>query len=289
MDQGLIPAYAGPNQLPGDRTVTYTLGIAGLGAIGMKVARFVDDGHIPGMTLAAVSANDQTRATSRVADFRHPPKVCAIGELANHADIIVECAPASVFLDVAGPAIDQGRCFMPLSVGALLGHMHLVERARETGARIVIPTGALIGLDTVRAMAVGEIKSVRLETRKPPAGLAGAPHLVENGIDVEGLTEPLRVFAGTATEAARAFPANVNVAAALGLAGIGPDQTMVEVWADPAMTRNQQTVTIESDTGDATMIIRNVPSKENPRTGKITANSVIAALQRMTAPLVAGT
>ena len=208
--------------------------------------------------------------------------------MSEQADIIVECAPASVFSDVAGPAIARGRMFLPLSVGALLNHMDLVDQARETGARIIVPTGALIGLDTVRAMAVGKIHSVRLETRKPPSGLSGAPHLVENNIDVDNLSEALCVFRAPHATRPRAFPANVNVAAALGLAGVGPENTTVEVWADPAMDRNQQTVTIESDTGEATMMIRNIPSDENPRTGRIVANSVIATLDRLTAPLVAG-
>jgi aspartate dehydrogenase len=268
--------------------VTHKLGIAGLGAIGMKVARMIDAGTVPGISLAAVSANDRDRAASRVSDFKSPPTVCTLGELSNQADIIIECAPAAVFAEVANPAIEKGRCFMPLSVGALLDHLSLVDRARETGARIIVPTGALIGLDTVRAMAVGEIKSVRLETRKPPGGLAGAPHLVNNKIDVENLSEALCVFRGTAREAARAFPANVNVAAALGLAGLGPDKTTVEVWADPAVNRNHQTVTIISDSGEATMSIANIPSEENPRTGRIVANSVIATLHRMTSPLTAG-
>ena len=137
-------------------------------------------------------------------------------------------------------------------------------------------------------MAVGEIHEVRLETRKPPAGLEGAPYLVENEIDISNLTEAKRVFAGNARAAAKAFPANVNVAAALALAGIGPDLTQVEVWADPAVNRNHQTVTIRSDSGEAQMTIANIPSAENPRTGRIVAQSVIAALRRLTSPLIAG-
>jgi aspartate dehydrogenase len=166
--------------------------------------------------------------------------------------------------------------------------MDLVDKARASGGRIVVPTGALLGLDTVRAMAVGKIHEVRLETRKPPAGLAGAPHLIENNINIDGLTEPLCVFRGTARQAAKAFPANVNVAAALGLAGLGPDQTQVEVWADPGVDRNHQSVTIRSDSGEAKMSIANIPSPDNPRTGRIVANSVIATLQRFTAPLTVG-
>ncbi|MEM7508646.1 MAG: aspartate dehydrogenase [Pseudomonadota bacterium] len=269
--------------------MTLTVAIAGLGAIGMRVARALDKGEIEGMRLSAVSARDQAAAAARVADFAVPPQVMAAEDLAAHSDIVIECAPKAIFAELAASVIDAGKVFVPLSVGALLDRMGLVDRARETGARIVVPTGAIIGLDTIRAMAVGEIHEVTLQTRKPPNGLEGAPHLVENAIDVMSLTEAAMVFKGNARQAARGFPANVNVAAALSLAGIGPERTMVEVWADPAIDRNMQSVRVRSDSGEAEMTIRNIPSLENPRTGKITALSVIACLQRMTAPLVAGT
>ena len=269
--------------------MAYKVAIAGLGAIGLRVARAVDAGEVPGITLAAVSARDLVSARARVADFKTPPAVVPLAALAGHADIVVECVPAAAFREVAEPVIDAGKWLMPLSVAGLLNHMDLVDRARKSGGRIVVPTGALLGLDTVRAMAVGKIHEVRLETRKPPAGLAGAPHLIENNISVDNLTAPLCVFRGTARQAAKAFPANVNVAAALGLAGLGPDHTQVEVWADPGVNRNHQTVTIKSDSGEATMSIANIPSPDNPRTGRIVANSVIAALQRFTAPLTVGT
>jgi aspartate dehydrogenase len=265
------------------------VGICGLGAIGMRVARALDDGEIPGMHVTAVSAGDLTRAAARVADFAAPPACVAATELADHADIVIEGAPKAIFAPLAQSVIAAGKIFVPLSCGQLLEHADLIPRAAESGARILVPTGAIIGLDAIRAMAVGEIHEVTLETRKPPGGLAGAPHLVANDISVEGLTQAKRVFKGSAREAARGFPANVNVAVALSLAGIGPDRTMVEVWADPAVDRNMQSVRVRSDSADAEMTIRNIPSAENPRTGKITALSVIACLQRMTAPLVAGT
>ncbi|HSF95439.1 MAG TPA: aspartate dehydrogenase [Thermohalobaculum sp.] len=265
-----------------------TLAIAGLGAIGLRVARAVDAGAVPGIQLTAVSARDRARAADRLSGLTVPPRVVTLAELAEHGDIVVECAPAAVFAEVAVPAVERGRIFLPLSAAALLDHLELAERAAETGARIIVPTGALIGLDTVRAMAEGAITRVVLETRKPPKGLAGAPHLVENGIDISNLGEALRVFHGTARAAARGFPANVNVAAALALAGIGPDRTEVEVWADPGVDRNVQTVTITSDAGEATMTMRNIPSDDNPKTGRIVAQSVLATLRRLTAPLVAG-
>jgi aspartate dehydrogenase len=243
---------------------------------------------LTGLVLAAVAARDADKARRALAGFRNPPRIVSLAELAEVADIVVECLPAQAFAAVAEPAIARGRIFMPLSVGALLDHMPLIERARETGARIVVPTGALLGLDAVRAAAEGRITSATIVTRKPPAGLAGAPLLVERGISLEGLKKPLLIFAGSAREAIAGFPANVNVAVALSLAGIGPDATRMEIWADPGVTRNTHTVRVVADAADLTMTIANVPSAENPRTGRITALSVLAALRRLTAPLVVG-
>jgi aspartate dehydrogenase len=125
-------------------------------------------------------------------------------------------------------------------------------------------------------------------TRKPVRGLAGAPFLAENGIDVESITEPMRVFSGSPREAAVGFPANLNVAVALGLAGIGVDDTRLEIWADPSLDRNTHTVEVVADSASFTMSIANIPS-ENPRTGRITALSVIACLRKLGAPLRVGT
>jgi aspartate dehydrogenase len=177
---------------------------------------------------------------------------------------------------------------MPLSVGALLEHFDLVSRAEASGARIIVPTGALLGLDAVRAAAEGEIRTARLITRKPPAGLAGAPYLAERGISLAGLDRPLKVFDGSAREGARGFPANVNVAAALALAGIGPDRTRLEIWADPTLERNTHRIEVEADSARLVMTIENVPSLENPRTGQITPMSVIACLRGITGTVRVG-
>ena len=126
-------------------------------------------------------------------------------------------------------------------------------------------------------------------TRKPPQGLAGAPYLVANNISLDGLTAPLKIFDGSARDGARGFPANVNVAAALSLAGIGPDRTRLEIWADPGVERNMHTIEVDAESARFTMSIENVPSAENPRTGKITGLSVVALLRRLVAPLVVGT
>jgi aspartate dehydrogenase len=262
--------------------------IGGLGAIGAHLARALDQG-VEGLRLVAVAARDEEKARRTLASFRRVPPIVPLAALAEEAEIVVEAAPASVFEAIAGAAIARGRIFVPSSVGALLPRMHLVARARETGARIVVPTGALLGLDAVRAAAEGKVESVTIETRKPPRGLDGAPYLVAHGIEVLGVTAPKMVFKGNAFDAAQGFPANVNVAAALALAGIGPERTMVEIWADPGVTRNTHTIRVEAEAARLTMTIENVPSEENPRTGKITPLSILACLRGLTSTLKVGT
>ena len=111
---------------------------------------------------------------------------------------------------------------------------------------------------------------------------------MKNKIDVTNLSEPLKVFEGNARDAVAGFPANVNVAAALGLAGVGPENTIIEIWADPALNRNTHTIVVDADSASFTMSIQNVPS-ENPKTGKITALSMIAALRKMGSAMNIGT
>lgn len=262
--------------------------VAGLGAIGWPVVQRLDRG-MGGLRLTAVSANDRVKAATRLKALNSPVPVLDLGELADHADVVVECLPAALFRDVAVPTLEAGRTLVTLSVGALLDHEELVELARRNEARIHVPTGALLGLDAVRGASYGTIHSVRMTTRKPPRGLAGAPHLEAHGIDVGAITEATLVFAGSARDAARGFPANVNVAAALALAGIGPDRTEVEIWADPGVTRNTHTIEVDADSTRFTMTIEGVPSEANPRTGKLTPLSVLAALQGLVAPLHVGT
>ncbi|MFQ5955480.1 MAG: aspartate dehydrogenase, partial [Kiloniellales bacterium] len=237
--------------------------IAGLGAIGYEVAKRLDDG-LEGLTLAAVSARDLARAQRRVAGFQAPPEVVPLEALAGLGDVVVECAPAALFRQIAEPAIAAGRIFLALSVGQLLFNRDLMDLAAERGARIIAPTGALLGLDAVRAAAEGEIRSVTLVTRKPPRALAGAPHLERHGIRLDGLTEPRKLFEGDAYQAAEGFPANLNVGAALSLAGVGPERTRIEIWADPGIERNIHRIRVEADTTRFEMTIEGVPTATNP-------------------------
>ncbi len=273
---------------PETRPKRLRVAIGGLGTVGRAVAQRLDAG-IEGLALIAVSARDRTRATQNMAGYRHQVPVLPLAELAEHADVVVECAPAAVFHEVAEPTVRAGRILMPISVGALLSHWHIVELAKKHGARIIVPTGALVGLDAVRAAAEGHIDSVRMITRKPPRALHGSPYVEQRGIELDGLNEPLKVFEGSARDGATGFPANVNVAAALGLAGVGVDRTRLEIWADPTVSRNTHHIIVEADSARLELNIENVLSEENPRTGRIVALSVIATLKRLVSPLCVGT
>ena len=261
--------------------------IAGLGPIGKGAAEALDAG-IDGFSLAAVSVQNPEKHHNWLGTLKTSPAILPIDELSDAADVVIECAPAKLLRSIVTPFVEKGKTAIVLSAGALLENEDLIEIAKKNRGQIVVPTGALIGLDAVTAAAVGEIHSVRMVTRKPVRGLVGAPFLVENNIDIESIKEPMKVFEGTAREAAKGFPANLNVAVALSLAGIGPDRTRLEIWADPALTRNTHRIEVDSDSARFSMAIEGIPS-ENPKTGRITALSVIALLRKQRAALRVGT
>jgi aspartate dehydrogenase len=263
------------------------IGIAGLGTIGRVLARRLADG-VPGLTLACAAARDEERARGWLDEEGIEVPIVALEDFPEHADLAVECAPAAMIERICRPMLEAGKQVMVLSCGALLPRPELLELAKAHGGRIVVPTGGLLGLDAVAAAAEGTIHSVRMTTRKPPNGLAGAPHMLNNAISVEGLNEAKLVFSGTARDAAAGFPANVNVVAALALAGIGPDRTMIDIWADPAVTRNCHVIEVDADSARFTLSIENIPS-ENPKTGRIVALSILATLRKLAAPLRVGT
>lgn len=262
--------------------------IAGFGTIGKVVGKALDDG-IEGLVLTAVSARDKEKAAHNMSGFRHKAPVLDLVALSDQAEVIVDCVPRAAFLEAAEPTLKAGRLLLTVSGAGLLANPEVIELAKKHGGRIQLATGALLGLDAVKAAAEGRVESVTMITRKAPVSLVGAPHLIENQIRIDHLTEPLKVFDGSARDGAAGFPANVNVAAALGLAGIGPDRTRLEVWAVPGLKTNSHRIVVEAECARFEMSIDNVPSEENPATGRIVALSVIAALRGLVSPLRVGT
>ena len=184
--------------------------------------------------------------------------------------------------------LEAGKRVMVLSAGALLPRPDLIALAKD-GGQIIVPTGALLGLDAVTAAAEGRIRSVRMVTRKPPARPRRRALSRRQRHLGRRAQEPKLVFAGTAREAAAGFPANVNVAAALSLAGIGPDRTTTEIWADPAREAQLPHDRGRCRLGANSRSRSRTSRRKIRRTGRITALSVLAALRKLNAPLRVGT
>lgn len=255
------------------------VGIVGMGVIGTAVAKAAS-GDIPGVTLAGVTVRNPVTAAGYPA---YP-----LGELVDRCDLIVEAATRVALREFGPTVLAAGKHLMVLSVGALIGVLdEWVRLAEKHGCRILVPSGAIAGLDGVKGAREGAITSVTMETRKPPRGLAGAPYIEERGIDLDALREETLIFEGPATEAVRAFPANVNVVAALSLAGVGPERTRIKIFAVPGQQRNQHRITVEGEFGRLVIEVENVPSA-NPRTGKLSYLSAIAMLRELGAAVRVG-
>ncbi|MEA3365153.1 MAG: aspartate dehydrogenase domain-containing protein, partial [Candidatus Hydrogenedentes bacterium] len=176
-------------------------------------------------------------------------------------------------------AIEYHKDCLILSIGGLITRPELLEKARQHKIQVWLPSGALAGLDGVRAAREGGLHSVTLTTRKPPKGLEGAPYLIENNIRLDDLKEPRVIFEGTALEAVKAFPKNVNVAAALSFAGVGPKQTRVRVVADPRATINSHEIVAEGAFGRLSAVTENLPSPRNAKSSYLASLSGCAELR----------
>jgi aspartate dehydrogenase len=176
-----------------------------------------------------------------------------------------------------------------MSVGGLVKDKSIFSLAEEKGSRIYIPTGAISGLDCVKAAKVAGIDSAMIITRKPPKGLAGAPYILENNIDLEAIEKETIIFEGTAKEAVSAFPKNINVAAALSFAGIGIERTRVRIMASKEYKRNSHEIVIEGVFGKMTAKTENLPSPQNPKTSYLAVLSAVATLEGILGNIKVGT
>ena len=263
-----------------------SIGIFGCGAIGKALLHAAASGQLA-VRIAGVASRTEKSARAFLSLFDSPPPYLPLHELIAAADLIIEAAGGSVVPELAEKVFAAKKDLMVISVGALLDHPEIIEKSRKTGCRLYCPSGAIAGLDGIKSASVGQITHVTHTTRKPPNGLEGAPYLVERGISLVGLTEEREIFSGSAREACRGFPANVNVTAAVSLAGIGPDQTRVRILAVPGLTRNCHDIDVEGEFGRLHVHIENVPS-ENPKTGKLTALSIIRAIRDAIDPVRIG-
>jgi aspartate dehydrogenase len=263
--------------------------LAGFGTVGQELARRLGAGAIPEVRLTAISARDLGKARANSAALTPRPLVVPVEELPRHADVVVECATGEALPEIAKATLEAGRILVPVSVGGIAAHPEVLDLAARHGVRIKVATGALPGLDAIRVAAEGGIRSLTLISRIRPDSLVREAYILERGFDfTKPLDVPVKVFEGSAREAALAFPKHFNVAVTLALAGIGFDRTRIEVWAEAGLPGAIHKVVVEADDIELELVSRNRPSPTNPRTSRAVAPSILAALRSLVVPVQVG-
>lgn len=269
------------------------IALIGCGAIGRVIVKAFAPNGIKGIRVVAVAETFPTQETVGLLRSAGVPLVADPEELLRFSpDLIVEAADQEAVRKYAPLFINKGKDMMILSVGALADTRFFSEvrdLALAKGARIIVPSGAIGGLDAIKSAAVGRLTEVTIRNIKPPAGLEGAPYVLRKGIDLKSIKERTEIYDGFADEAAKEFPKNVNVAVALSLAGIGPEKTRVIVIVDPHEVCNVHEIKAKGDFGEAVFTVSGLPSPDNPRTSYLAALSAIATLQNMVNPVRVGT
>jgi aspartate dehydrogenase len=204
--------------------------------------------------------------------------------LGRQPQVVVEAGGHAALRSHAVPVLRAGVDLLMVSVGALADpelEAAIYAAASQGGGQAVVVSGAIGALDAIAAAAVGGLSQVTHTTRKPARSLLSRD-------EADALLGARELFRGSAREGALLFPESINVAAAVSLAGLGFDRTEVCVLADPGIQRNMHEVYARGDFGELRFTIENVPSEDNPRTGRLVAMSVVHALRRRRAPLAVG-
>lgn len=265
------------------------VGIIGCGTIGSELAmacRMILNDRVD---LAGICDMDEKKAADLQKVFKNKVPALKLAELINRSDLLVEAASAKISADILAEAVKNKKDILIMSIGGLLGKEDLLKKADDAGIKVYLPSGALSGIDGLKSASIGRIDSVTLTTRKPLKGLEGAPYLKDKNIKLQDVKKETVIFEGTAKEAIKGFPQNVNVCAALSLAGIGADKTMVRIVTSPHYTKNIHEVDVSGEFGNLSTRTENVPSKSNPKTSQLAVFSAIATLKGVVRNIRVGT
>lgn len=260
------------------------IGLIGCGAIGTELAKAIDSGKVRAKLLTVYDKVIE-RAKELASSLSEKPHVARDFEeflSDSRYSLVIEAASQEAVKEYASRILSSGCDLMIMSVGALMDVelvANLVEECRRSGRRIYVPSGAIGGIDAIKALALVGIQEARLTTKKPPKALVGAPYVERSGIRLEGLEEETVLFEGSASEAVKAFPANVNVAAVLSLASLLGDKLKVRVVAVPGLDVNVHEIYVKSPAGELYVTVRNLPHPSNPKTSYLAALSAIETLR----------
>lgn len=257
------------------------ISIVGCGAIGSALAEAIENKFKGKAELIALCDIDKEKAKSLAAKLKAEPQILAIDELISTSDLIIEAASREIVPELVKKCLLNNKSIMVISIGGLIDQEGLFELAEKSNGRIYLPSGALCGLDAVKAAHEATIDKVELITRKPPQGLKGAPYFKDKNIDLDHIDKETVVFSGSAKEAIKGFPKNINISALLSLAGIGPEKTIVKIITSPEYKRNSHQIIVEGEFGRLEAKTDNIPSPQNPKTSYLAVLSCISRLREI--------
>ncbi len=265
------------------------VGLVGCGTIGSQLA-FALQRRYPHVSRITALHDTNPLHARALAQRLHPhPPVVSLHTLLRTSDLVVEAASAAAAGRLVCEALRRHRSVFLMSVGGLLRDRTWQRLASRSRGRVYIPSGALAGLDGVKALAVGRIRRLSLTTRKPPRALAEAPYVRRRGVRLDKLRRPAVLFEGSPAAVVRGFPQNTNVAAALTLAGgTAGARARIRVVADPTIRVNIHELDVEGDCGRIQCRVQSRPSA-NPKTSELAVRSAIATLGRLFDPVTIGT
>jgi len=240
-----------------------------------------------------VSGRGDASRGKPLADEHGIAYVTTIDELlAQRPEVVVEAASHEAVREFGEVLLDRGIALIVLSGGALCDdalRARLEAAAMQSGAMLYVPSGGICGLDALKTMCMAGVDEVSIAVTKPPAAWKGIAYVEKLRIDLDKLVGPTTLFDGSAREGVPLFPANVNIAAVLSMAGVGFDRTRLKVVADPALTMNTHYITLRGKTGNVSIKLESVPSPDNPKTSWLACYSALAALKYAKSPVRYGT
>jgi aspartate dehydrogenase len=254
------------------------IGIVGCGAIGTSLSLLVAGRFKNIAEVVALHDLDEFRANNLCKKLKNC-KVVSLSGLILRSDLVVEAAGAKVSFDIAKSALSGRKDVLVMSIGGVLGkESKLFEIARKYNAKIYFPSGAICGIDGIKALALAGIDRITLKTLKPPAALKGADYVIKNKIDLDSIKGEKVIFRGSAYEAVKAFPQNINVVALLSLAAEGQVVPEVVIVASPGLKRNIHIIEVESKAARLEIKCENVPSPQNPKTSYLAILSAVRTI-----------
>jgi aspartate dehydrogenase len=261
------------------------VGLLGCGTIGSHLAMAIESGTIVNASLVGLFDISDSNAKALKSKLTSSPEIYSDFKsfIDSPADIIIEAASQEAVRKFGKPIIEASKDLMIMSVGALADKTFLTEllnlaAIRKGGSMIYVPTGAIAGIDAIRSVK-HFLDSITLITTKSPKALAGAPFFATREVNLDTITEVTEIYEGPAAEAVKLFPANVNVAAVLSLAGLGSDKTKVRLRVDPRATTNQHEIVATGSFGDIKITVNNVTTPGNPKTSFLAVLSAIECLR----------